>query len=355
MSMDVLFLQEKKQQAGQAEAVANALADFILAAKKSLHFAVYHFVLSDPKLVKPVQDALKDRSDAGVEIQIGYYFEHAFSPRDFGGVTKPSGTEEFLGKITEGTDIELRPIRGTHLMHNKYAVRDGHTANAAVWTGSTNFTDGAWKNMENNIVQIGSTDLCAYYENDFSELWKNQDIHGSGSGALDSGTADVEGTPVQVFFSPGKGKQMDQLIADQISAARSLIKISSMVLSSATVLGSLADAVAQEQVPEFGGIFDGPETTAALSKATGGTPQLFETIRGRLVEKKSRAFNPNRPTMAYNYMHNKIAVCDDSVVTGSFNFSRNATLNAENLLVIHSKKWADEFCAYIDRLTAIYG
>jgi phosphatidylserine/phosphatidylglycerophosphate/cardiolipin synthase-like enzyme len=56
-----------------------------------------------------------------------------------------------------------------------------------------------------------------------------------------------------------------------------------------------------------------------------------------------------------NCMHNKIAVCDDHVVTGSFNFSRNATMNAENILVIESKRWADQFSAYIDRLVKIYG
>ena len=33
-----------------------------------------------------------------------------------------------------------------------------------------------------------------------------------------------------------------------------------MLLSSATILGALADAVKHEQVSEFGGIYDGPET-----------------------------------------------------------------------------------------------
>jgi phosphatidylserine/phosphatidylglycerophosphate/cardiolipin synthase-like enzyme len=354
MSIDVMFLQQKRQEPGQAVRVAQTLAEFIGAAKRSVHVAVYHFCLTDPELVKPVRDALTNRAAAGVEIQIGYYYDHAFDPRQSGGVVAPTGTKQFLHTLTDGLNIEIRPIRGAHLMHNKYVVRDGHTANAAVWTGSTNFTDGAWKCMENNIVRVGSPDLCAYYENDFAELWKNQDIQGSGGGANDCGTACVDGTPISVDFSPGQGRQMDQLIASQISAARKRIKISSMVLSSATILGALADAVKHRQVADFGGIYDGPETTGALRHATGGTPELFAEIRPKLVAKHSRPFDPQEPNADYNYMHNKIVVCDDNVVTGSFNFSRNATMNAENLLVIESRKWADQYNAYIDRLVKTY-
>jgi phosphatidylserine/phosphatidylglycerophosphate/cardiolipin synthase-like enzyme len=355
MGIDVLFLQEKGQKAGQAVTVAKALADFIRAAKHSVHIAAYHFCLQDPRLVKLVQDALQDRTDAGVEIRIGYYFEHKFDPRASGGVTTPSGTEAFLGTITGGTDIEIKPIRGSHLMHNKYVVRDGHTDNAAVWTGSTNFTDGAWKFMENNIALVESPTLCAFYENDFSELWSNGDINGSGAGALDSGSANVDGTQVEVEFAPGKGKYIDQIITEEISGARQRIKISSMVLSSATILGALADAVKHKQVPDFGGIYDGPETLGALKQATGGTPELFKVISGKMVKKASRRYNPKQPDADYNYMHNKIAVCDDVVVTGSFNFSRSATMNAENVLRIRSKEWADKFSRYIDQLVKLYG
>ncbi len=249
MGINVIFLQEKGQVAGQGAKVAKQLATFLRAAKRSIHIAAYHFALKDPQLVKPVQDALKDRSDAGVEIRIGYYYEHKYNPRDFGAATLPTGTEAFLGTITEGTDVVIKPIRGSHLMHDKYIVRDGHTDDAAVWTGSTNFTDGAWKQMENNIVTVDSPDVAAYYENDFGELWASEEVAGTGTGALDHGTATVDGAEVEVAFAPGKGKYIDQLIAEQISAARQRIKISSMVISSGTILGALLDAITHGQVP----------------------------------------------------------------------------------------------------------
>jgi phosphatidylserine/phosphatidylglycerophosphate/cardiolipin synthase-like enzyme len=355
MSIDVLFLQEKKQQPNQGVKVAQALADFISAARQSVHIAAYHFALKDPALADPVRQAILDRASSGVEVQIGYFYEHKFNPRDSGGVTNATGTEAFLGDFTSGTRIQLRPIRGTHLMHNKYVVVDGHTPNAAVWTGSTNFTDGAWKDMENNIVRLASPELAAFYENDFNELWTNEDIRGSGSGALDSGFSQIDGDMVSVEFSPGMGTKMDHLIADHISNAAHRIKVSSMVLSSVTVLGALADAAGRNQVAEFSGIYDGPETTGALKNATSGGPQLFASFKDRLVAKNSRKFNPRQPNADYNYMHNKIVVCDNTVITGSFNFSRNATQNAENLLVIDSAEWADKYSAYIDGLVAIYG
>jgi phosphatidylserine/phosphatidylglycerophosphate/cardiolipin synthase-like enzyme len=293
---------------------------------------------------------------------VRYYIEHMYNPRDFGSGTLPTGTEAFLGTITEGTDIEIKPIRGSHLMHNKYAVRDGHTDDAAVWTGSTNFTDGAWKTMENNIVMVQSPDLAAYYENDFGELWASGEVAGTGTGALDHGSAAVEGADLEVDFAPGKRKYIDQLIAAQISAARRRIKISSMVISSGTIIGALLDALTHRQVPEaqFGGIYDGPEMAGVLgdwkkSQSLSSKVDDFEQLADHLVKKNSRPFNPKEPDADYNYMHNKVVVCDDVEVTGSFNFSRNATMNAENMLPIRSKAWADKYAQYIDQLVKLYG
>ena len=67
--------------------------------------------------------------------------------------------------------------------------------------------------------------------------------------------------------------------------------------------------------------------------------------------------DPSQPYKAdgkHDFMHNKVVVCDDVVVTGSFNFSRSATQNAENILVLPSKELADQYSAYIDERTAHY-
>jgi phosphatidylserine/phosphatidylglycerophosphate/cardiolipin synthase-like enzyme len=53
-------------------------------------------------------------------------------------------------------------------------------------------------------------------------------------------------------------------------------------------------------------------------------------------------------------MHNKVLVIDDTVITGSYNFSRSAQFNAENILFIESAPLAEAYSNYIDHLKAKY-
>jgi phosphatidylserine/phosphatidylglycerophosphate/cardiolipin synthase-like enzyme len=53
-------------------------------------------------------------------------------------------------------------------------------------------------------------------------------------------------------------------------------------------------------------------------------------------------------------MHNKVLVVDDTVITGSYNFSRSAQYNAENILFIESAGLAERYSAYIDHVREKY-
>ena len=53
-------------------------------------------------------------------------------------------------------------------------------------------------------------------------------------------------------------------------------------------------------------------------------------------------------------MHNKILICDDTVVTGSYNFSANAQRNAENQIRITDPALAGEYADYITTIAAAY-
>jgi phosphatidylserine/phosphatidylglycerophosphate/cardiolipin synthase-like enzyme len=74
-----------------------------------------------------------------------------------------------------------------------------------------------------------------------------------------------------------------------------------------------------------------------------------------MVAKRSLPFLQSHPNFAHNFMHDKVVVADDTVVFGSFNFSKNATRNAENVIVIENKELADAYAAYIDGLLQRYG
>lgn len=361
-AIELTFL--KQSDSKQAVKIATELAAFIHAAKSSLHIAIYDFRLTKPEIANPVINALKERADRGIEVKIAYYAGKPnpsgqgvmeLSEEQFievGGDPAPAAIGDFLANPPK--NIQTKGITGQKLMHNKYIVRDLHAADATVWTGSANFTDDAWTFQENNVLQIGSDQLCGYYETDFNELWTKGDIAKTGVG--DRGTVKVGQATIDVAFSPGEGQTIDQMITDLIRSARDRIKVSSMVLTSHTILGALNDAIQQNQVKAFGGLYDATQMNQVVkiwkkSAQSADEVEIFQNVATHLVGKHS---TPYSPTSKHDFMHNKVVVCDNAVVTGSFNFSRSAASNAENMLILHDKAIADQYAAYIDERTAHY-
>ncbi|GAC1483856.1 MAG: hypothetical protein NVS2B14_21780 [Chamaesiphon sp.] len=295
---------------------------------------------------------MQERAAAGVAIRIAYDADKPQPPLVAQGMDPaPAGT----GAFVQSLGYPFRRIGGPKLMHNKYIVRDIHTGNGTLWTGSANFTDDAWSFQENNILEIKSPELCLFYETDFQELWVKGDIRSTGVG--DTGTVDVGQYTVDFAFSPGEGETIDQMISSLISSARQRIKVASMVLTSRAILGALEEAIQFEQVTDFSGIYDATQMNHVVkqwensSKDNRGIISIFQSVASHLVGKHSM---PYSPTSKHNFMHNKVVVCDNAVVTGSFNFSHNATQNAENMVILHSKALADQYATYIDERTNHY-
>lgn len=353
MAIEVTFLEQGGQPPAQ---IAALLAEFIAAARSTLHIAVYDFRLSDA-LAAPVVQALRDRAAAGVEVRIAY---DAGKPNaDFpaaGTDPAPPGTAVFVGKL--GGGIQSKPITGggskmPKLMHHKYAVRDGRTPAGAVWTGSANWTDNSWTLQENNLLRIDSPELCTYYETDFAELWERGDI--ATTGTHDTGTVRVGNVPVHVAFAPGEGRAIDHDVAHRISACRRRLKVCSMLITSGAILGALSDVLARGQLAEYGGVYDRTQMEGVFAQWRGAPAEwkigVFERVTAPLSRKHSTPYSPSSP---HDFLHNKIVVADDAVITGSYNLSHSATENAENLLVIEDAALADRYGAYIDHLAQRY-
>lgn len=354
MSIDVTFLEQGGQTPAQ---IANLLADFIAAARSTLHIAIYDFRLSDA-VAAPVVKALRERTAAGLEVRIAYDAgkPHAHFPTCCTDPAPP-GTADFVRKIADG--IQAMAITGgdphmPKLMHHKYAIRDGRTPAAALWTGSANWTDDSWAIQESNIVRITSPELCKYYETDFAELWQSGDI--GTSGLHDSGTVSVDNRPVHVAFAPGEGRTIDHDVAHRISSARRRLKICSMLITSGAILGAIGDLLQTGRLAEYGGIYDRTQMEGVFDQWRGGPAEwklgAFEHIAAPLAGKRSTPFAPGAP---HDFMHNKVIVADDAVVTGSYNLSNSATENAENVLVIEDRDLAERYSAYIEGLVKRYG
>jgi phosphatidylserine/phosphatidylglycerophosphate/cardiolipin synthase-like enzyme len=82
--------------------------------------------------------------------------------------------------------------------------------------------------------------------------------------------------------------------------------------------------------------------------------QLLNEVIAHLVAKDSEKFDQQHPEFAHNFMHNKVAVADDRIATGSFNFSLNATRNAENVIAVSNGRIADGYAQYIEGLIDRY-
>ncbi|HEY1503932.1 MAG TPA: phospholipase D-like domain-containing protein [Stellaceae bacterium] len=364
----------------QSVKVAQVVADFINAAQHSIQIAIYDFRLNGES-EKLVIDVLDKQTTAGRTVQIAYDHSKDGKTGEYfaalGSDPAPSGTHEKMTALhRKNSKIQVKPIvgpklaaqivlepieTGGHLMHSKYILRDAGTPQAALLIGSANFTDDAWALQENNILTyIGASTLVKFYEADFEELWKSEKI--AGTGKKDTGDATI-GLPIHVMFSPGNGAAIEEEIGKRIAAAKHRLAIASMVISSEHILSALADKISA--VPAFKGIYDSGEmdmvvklwkshssSKSANGKMTSGDKAaLFEKIAKHLHAKKSTKYSDTGP---HDFMHNKLVVIDDQVITGSFNFSTSATHNAENVVFIESKDIADKYEKYVDSLLAQY-
>jgi phosphatidylserine/phosphatidylglycerophosphate/cardiolipin synthase-like enzyme len=325
-----------------AEDTANALAAFVSTAEKTLEVAVYDVNLPAPAC-SAVHDAFTAANDRGVAIRFAYNVDYR---KDTPPVPPPPQT---VPEFVEAFPFPTAAIPGVpDLMHHKYVVRDG----AAVWTGSTNWTVDSWTREENVIVTVDSPALAARYLQDFEQLWTTRQV--SRSGKVD--TAPVDGG-VRAWFCPGRGEKLAHRIAKAIGSAQRRVRIASPVISSAPILGTLAQVASDGKV-DLAGVVDATQIAEVLQQwhenrnADWKGPLLRASLsRAPFSGKVSTPYGPGT---VHDYMHAKVTVADDTVFVGSFNLSHSGELNAENVLELTDAGIADQLAAFIDGVRARY-
>lgn len=348
---DTLAVHFFAQDEQSAASVMTCLTSFIGAAQETLDFAVYDMRLADD-LRRALLQALQERAAAGVEIRICYDGDKLETPDVAAGQDPASpGT----GLFVQALGFPWRRIGGLKLMHDKFIVRDG----TAVWTGSLNLTNDAFTLMENNVVILDSPVLAGFYGEDFEQIWKKGNFEGTGNLKTTDATLTFAGEPVRarVMFSPGSGLEIDGEIARRVRAAQRRVRICSLLLNSGTLIAALDHVLAEGRV-QLDGIFDRTQMEEvfrqwqAVPSNHWKVPAVQQIIaRAQLVGKNS---TPYTPTSRHDFMHNKVLVIDDTVITGSYNFSRSAQFNAENILFLESAPLAECYSVYIDHLQQKY-
>lgn len=373
------------EQTAQAVKMAGVIADFIGKAKKSIHIAIYHFLLSG-HAENLVVDAINKAAKGGISVRIAYNrreIEKTSAQRGRRGIDAAALTtndrmtqqgyldEHIELHAIEDTEVdddpetlpeihppaELEDIEhASNIMHSKYIIRDGE----AVLTGSANFTDGAWSLQENNVLIFeNAAALASCYEANFDDLWTTDSIKGSGEVGLDY--VNVGSVPVTVGFSPGDGSLITEEIVQAINKATKRLLVASMVISSLRILESIQSLKARS--PQgVRVLIDQMEMRNAVighwrrsrNPASAEKLQFWEVVSEGFEGKKSEPYVNGQNDWPHNFMHNKFIVADDIVVTGSFNFSQNAEKNAENVLIIQDQKLADAYAIYFDQIYRRY-
>ena len=133
--------------------------------------------------------------------------------------------------------------------------------------------------------------------------------------------------PIEVYFSPGGG--CTAAVVREINAAKTSILVQAYSFTSAPIAKALVDA--HKRGVDVKMILDKSQRTEKYSSAD------FTAHAGILTLIDAK----------HAIAHNKVMVIDDeTVLTGSFNFTKAAEgKNAENLLVIRDKPLAAKYSA----------
>ena len=340
--MEVVTLTDGGQ---RAEDIAARVAAFIEPAQRSLELALYDVRLPDP-VGSIVADALRAAAARGVEARLVYNV-------DCGRPAALHPPPQTQPEILDELPIEIRAISGIpDLMHHKYLVRDG----SAVWTGSPNWTIDSWTLQENVIAMVEHPAVGGAYRDNFQELWERRDVEKSGF--VEIGLQEVDGARLRPWFTPGHGEELSQAIATSIARARERVRIASPVITSAPVLGTLAETA--DRGIDVAGVVDAPQTLAVFDqwsenpRSSYKIPLLATVLRELpFTGKRSIPWREGGDD-PHNFMHAKVAVADDVVFLGSFNLSRSGEKNAENVLEIHDPALAERMAAFIDQIRELY-
>jgi phosphatidylserine/phosphatidylglycerophosphate/cardiolipin synthase-like enzyme len=323
-----------------AEETAHALAAFLGAAQRTLEIAVYDFHLP-PDLQAIVVGELDAAQKRGVAVRLAYNVDHpARIPVPAPPRTSPNAMEAL--------PFPTAAIPGVpDLMHHKYIVRDA----TSLWTGSTNWTADSWTREENVVVTLDSPALAALYRTDFDQLWTTRDVGQSGR----IQTAPVDG--IRAWFCPGRGNRLAHRIAKAIGSATRRIRIASPVISSAPILGTLAQVASDGKV-DLAGVVDATQIHEVLAQwhADGNAEWKLPLLRTTLTRApfSGKLSTPYAPGSVHDYMHAKVTVADNRVFVGSFNLSHSGELNAENMLELEDAQLADRLAAFVDEIRARY-
>ncbi len=246
---------------------------------------------------------------------------------------------------TENDNVDEAEIRRLHsagipvrddgdnngYMHHKFFVVDERY----VWTGSYNTTyNGAYKN-NNNVLWFDSVPLALNFAKEFQNIYFSEKKGNVSDVVVPYPQVTLsDGTQIFTYFSPESDTVSP--ILQEINSAVKSIQFMAFSFTQDSIGNSMRDQFQNGILVE--GIFDENgmnEYSEYKTMKDADMPVVIDTGSG--------------------VMHHKVIVLDsERIITGSYNFSKNAaTRNSENLLIIKGTKKIAE--AYLEEYHRIRG
>ena len=310
----------------------DTIAALINYAKYSVDIAQYDYTASSGSGLAAIATACNNAAARGVMVR---WIHDGNAPNS--GLSLLSSSVAVLGSPTTG-------MQTGYIMHNKFVVIDCNSSNPAdafISTSSFDWSSEMASSDYNNMVTIQDQTLAKAYDSQFNQMWG-----GSGPAPVPanekfslSKTASpvnsftVNGTPIQVYFSPTDGAS-NQLI-NVVNSANYELYFGIYEFTTTNVASAMQNKYTSG-ISGFG-IEDqfaktaSPYTTLSASSVL-GTARLKVYSGSYIYHNKMICADPNHPGS------------DPQVGCGSYNWTSTASVvSDENFMVIHDVYVANQY------------
>jgi len=309
---------------------ADTVAKLINNAKYSVDIAQYDY--TSGSLVNPIATACNAAAARGVIVRWIYCG------------TEPNSALSLLSSRVHTESSPTSGMQTGYIMHNKFVVVDANSSNptdAIISTSSFDWSNEMSDEDYNNMVVIQDQKLSQAYDSQFNQMWGGTDsIPGPSPKFSTNKTAStttsftVNGTPIQVYFSPldGTAGQLNNVV----NSANNEMYFGIYDFTITNPVTNSMQAKYTSGVTGFGiedqfGESSSPYTTLSASGVLGTTN--FKIYSGSYIyHNKVICVDPNHPGS------------DPQVGCGSYNWTSTASnVSDENFMVIHDATVANEY------------
>ena len=225
----------------------------------------------------------------------------------------------------QAAGIVIKSDHRPPFMHHKFVVAD----QKAVWFGSMNFTVDSMFRDNNNCLLVRSPELAADFEAEFNRLYV-EGLFGPNPHAIPYPAVQVGDVSIEPYFSPEGGAK--QAILAELAKAKYAIRFMAFSFTDSDMGNILLSKFRAGLQVE--GVFD---------DCLIDWYSLFNKFHGILP-----CYRDGNQAI---FHHKVLIIDDDTVITGSFNFSHNAEKhNNEDCVVLRSKEIAGLYIQEYERV-----